>query len=136
MDIIYRPFLGLTLRYRYITLSVAITTLVVVGGYGLSDNYNKGKPQLDFKLLPEGRNIGLTPTMVGQQVCDAFFGSLAMRQLRGINEVEVRVKLPLEERKDIYHLENFLVRTPEGIEVPLMDVVEVTGQEAFTSINH
>jgi multidrug efflux pump subunit AcrB len=101
----------------------------------VSDNYNKGKPQLDFKLLPEGRNLGLTPTMVGQQVRDAFFGSLAMRQLRETNEIEVRVKLPLEERKDMYHLENFLVRTPEGIEVPLMDVVEVTEQEAFTSIN-
>ncbi|MDT0646286.1 efflux RND transporter permease subunit [Zunongwangia sp. F260] len=101
----------------------------------LNDNYNKGKVQYDFKLLPEGRNLGLTSNEVGRQVRDAFFGALAMRQLRSTNEIEVRVKLPLEERRDIDNLENFLVRTPAGVEVPLLDVVEVEQREAFTSIN-
>lgn len=101
----------------------------------VTDNYNKGKMQYDFKLLPQGRNLGLTSNDVGQQVRDGFFGALAMRQLRGMNEIEVRVKLPLEERKDIKNLENFLIRTPDGIEVPLMDVVEVEQREAFSSIN-
>ncbi|UWX56694.1 efflux RND transporter permease subunit [Maribacter litopenaei] len=72
---------------------------------------------------------------MGRQVRDGFFGALAMRQLRGMNEIEVRVKLPLEERKDIKNLEDFLIRTSDGIEVPLMDVVEVEQREAFTSIN-
>lgn len=101
----------------------------------LNDNYDKGKVQYDFKLLPEGRNLGLTSNEVGQQVRDAFFGALAMRQLRSTNEIEVRVKLPLEERRDIDNLESFLVRTPTGVEVPLLDVVEVEQREAFTSIN-
>ncbi len=101
----------------------------------LNDNYNKGKVQYDFKLLPEGRNLGLTSNEVGRQVRDAFFGALAMRQLRSTNEIEVRVKLPLEERRDIDNLESFLVRTPTGVEVPLLDVVEVEQREAFTSIN-
>lgn len=101
----------------------------------VTDNYNKGKLQYDFKLLPQGRNLGLTSNEVGRQVRNGFFGALAMRQLRGMDEIEVRVKLPLEERKDIRNLENFLVRTQDGVEVPLMDVVEVEQREAFTSIN-
>ncbi len=101
----------------------------------VSDNYNKGKIQYDFKLLPEGRNLGLTSAEVGRQVRNAFFGALAMRQLRGNNEVEIRVKLPLEERKDIRNLEDFIIRTEDSIEVPLLDVVEVNQKEAFTSIN-
>ncbi|MDC6387138.1 efflux RND transporter permease subunit [Maribacter sp. PR1] len=101
----------------------------------VTDNYNKGKLQYDFKLLPQGRNLGLTSDEIGRQVRDGFFGALAMRQLRGMNEIEVRVKLPLEERKDIKNLEDFLIRTSDGIEVPLMDVVEVEQREAFTSIN-
>jgi len=101
----------------------------------VNDNYNKGKPQFDFKLLPEGRKLGLTPSMVGQQIRDAFYGALAMRQLRGTNEIEVRVKLPKEQRKDIHHLEDFVIQTPNGTEVPLMDVVELKEGEAFTSIN-
>ena len=101
----------------------------------VNDNYDKGKMQYDFNLLPQGRNLGLTSTEVGRQVRDAFFGALAMRQLRGTNEIEVRVKLPLEERRDIQNLENFLVRTSTGVEVPLLDVVRVEQREAFTSIN-
>ncbi|NJW51818.1 efflux RND transporter permease subunit [Salinimicrobium oceani] len=101
----------------------------------VNDNYNKGKQQYDFKMLPEGRNLGLTSTEVGRQVRDAFYGALAMRQMRTINEIEVRVKLPLEERRDIQNLENFLVRAPNNVEVPLYDVVEIREEEAFTSIN-
>ncbi|MGB3589654.1 MAG: efflux RND transporter permease subunit, partial [Tunicatimonas sp.] len=101
----------------------------------VNDNYDKGKLQYDFTLLPEGRNLGFTPSDVGQQLRDAFFGALAMRQLRGNNEVEVRVKLPLSERKDIYNLEDFVIRTPDSVEVPLLDVVTIEQREAFNSIN-
>lgn len=101
----------------------------------VNDNYNRGKSQFDFKLLPEGRKLGLTPSMVGEQLRDAFYGALAMRQLRGTNEIEVRVKLPREQRKDIYHLEDFVIQTPDDVVVPLLDVVKIERGEAFTSIN-
>jgi multidrug efflux pump subunit AcrB len=101
----------------------------------VSDNYNKGKIQFDFHLLPEGRALGLTPADIGDQLRGAFYGSLALRLLRGMNEIEVRVKLPKEEREDLYHLEDLVIRTPTGAEAPLLDVVEVTHGEAFTSIN-
>ncbi|MDX1617950.1 MAG: efflux RND transporter permease subunit [Balneolaceae bacterium] len=101
----------------------------------VNDNYDRGKTQFDFRLLPEGRKLGLTPSDVGQQLRNSFYGALAMRQLRGTNEIEVRVKLPREQRKDIYHLEDLVIQTPAGTEVPLMDVVRVEEGEAFTSIN-
>ena len=101
----------------------------------VSDNYNKGKAQFDFVLRPEGRHLGLTALDVGSQIRDAFYGALAMRQLRGTNEIEMRVKLPMEERKDIRRLEDFVIRTADGTEVPLMDVVRIERGEAFTSIN-
>lgn len=101
----------------------------------VNDNYNRGKTQYDFKLLPEGRKLGLTPADVGSQVRNAFYGALAMRQLRGTNEIEVRVKLPEEQRKDIYHLEDLVIQTPTGMDVPLLDVVRIEEGEAFTTIN-
>ncbi|SHG07550.1 Multidrug efflux pump subunit AcrB [Fodinibius roseus] len=101
----------------------------------VNDNYNRGKTQFDFKLLPEGRKLGLTSSYVGEQIRNAFYGALAMRQLRGTNEIEVRVKLPHEQRKDMHHLQDLVIQTPDGTEVPLMDVVRVEEGEAFTSIN-
>lgn len=101
----------------------------------VSDNYNKGKIQFGFELLPEARSLGLTPSYVGTQIRNAFFGALAIRQLRGINETEVRVKLPESERKDLSNLEDFVIQTPDGTIVPLRDVVKIKEGETFTSIN-
>jgi len=101
----------------------------------LNDSYNKGKLQYNFTLLPEGRLTGLTPEDVGRQVRDAFYGAVAMRQLRGTNEIEVRVKLPLEERQQQYTLDNLILRTPTGAEVPLHDVADAELSEAFSSLS-
>ena len=101
----------------------------------VNDNYNKGKAQYDFRLRPEGRALGLTDEELGEQLRGAFFGSLALRLLRGTNETEVRVKLPEDQREDIHHLEDLIIRTPSGAEVPLLDVAELRKDEAFTSIN-
>ncbi|MGJ8637754.1 MAG: efflux RND transporter permease subunit [Opitutaceae bacterium] len=101
----------------------------------ISDDFNKGKDQFDFKLLPEGRALGLTSEAVGRQLRGAFFGDVALRMLRGIDEVEVRVKLPDAERKNLYSLENLIIQTPSGTEVPLLDVVAFERTEAFSTIN-
>ncbi|MCD0459070.1 efflux RND transporter permease subunit [Roseiconus lacunae] len=101
----------------------------------VSDSYNKGKVQYDFRLRPEGRALGLTDEELGDQLRGAFFGSLALRLLRGTNEIEVRVKLPEDEREDIYSLEDLIIRTPSGAEVPLLDVADVDETSAFRSID-
>ncbi len=101
----------------------------------VSDNYNKGKKQLDMKLLPEGRLLGLTADAVGRQVRDAFFGALALRQLRGTNEIEVRVKLPKSERESLHAFEDIVIFTPDSTEVPLLEVVKIEETDAFSSIN-
>lgn len=101
----------------------------------LNDNYNKGKLQYNFTLLPEAYLLGFTPENIGRQVRNAFYGAVAMRQLRGTNEVEVRVKLPLDARQRHSTLENLIIRTPSGVEVPLMDVVEANLGEAFSTLN-
>ena len=101
----------------------------------INDSYNRGKVQYDFRIRPEGRALGLTDQELGEQLRGAFFGSLALRLLRGTNEIEVRVKLPEDEREDIYNLEDLVIRTPSGAEVPLMDVAELEQTSAFRSID-
>jgi multidrug efflux pump subunit AcrB len=121
------------------TLEAAATALVermetFAEARNVNDNIARGMAQFDVILLPEARRLGLTADDIGAQLRDAFFGGLALRQLRGTNEVEVRVKFPRDERNRLSSLEEFVVRTPSGVEVPLMDVARVERGEAFTSI--
>lgn len=101
----------------------------------VSDSDAAGKPQLDLTLNAQGRALGLTPAEVGDQVRDAFYGAVALRQLRGTNENEIRVRLPQEQRRDLRHLQQFVIQMPEGGEVPLLDVADTTMGSAFRSID-
>lgn len=101
----------------------------------VNDSYRPGKMQVDFTLLPAADALGLTPEYVGRQVRDAFYGAVALRQLRGTNEVEVRVKLPRAEREQQSTLENFILITPAGQQVPLMDVARLTESESYSSLD-
>ncbi len=100
----------------------------------IQNGYTPGKEQLSFRLLPAGRDLGLTAREVARQVRHAFYGAEALRQQRGRNEIKVMVRLPETQRLSEYDLEQLMVRTPAGAYVPLFSVVEVERGRAYTSI--
>lgn len=99
----------------------------------IDDGSAKGKKQYDIHLLPAGKSMGLTSREVANQVRYAFQGSEAVRQLRGRNEVTVRVRLPEDERADETTLEDLVLKAPQG-EIMLRDAVKMVSGRAFTSI--
>ncbi len=100
----------------------------------IDDGYTPGKQQLDFKILPEGRSLGLTASTVARQVRNAFYGAEALRQQRGRNEIKVMARLPEAERISEYDVEELMVRTPAGVDVPLREVARVQRGRSYTSI--
>jgi multidrug efflux pump subunit AcrB len=100
----------------------------------IDDGFTPGKRQLDFSLTEEGQSLGLTQYSLARQLRNAFYGSEAIRQQRGRNEVRVKVRLPREQRIRQYDLENLLIRTPQGTDVPLKEVAIVKQGRAYTSI--
>ncbi|HOK95179.1 MAG TPA: efflux RND transporter permease subunit [Anaerohalosphaeraceae bacterium] len=100
----------------------------------IDDGYTPGKEQLNFKIKPEGQALGLTAQEIARQVRNAFYGAEALRQQRGRNEIRVRVKLPLAQRRSEYDIETLLIRTPSGKDVPLMQAAEVARGRSYTSI--
>lgn len=137
----HRPDISIDLSHTDVEVLERVTAALVARAQefentrDVNDNYDKGKDQFDIRLLPEGRALGLTPEDVGEQLRGAFYGDLALRLLRGIDEVEVRVKLPEAERRDLHAFEDLVIRTPAGAEVPLLDVVEIGRGEAFSTID-
>jgi multidrug efflux pump subunit AcrB len=67
-------------------------------------------------------------------VRSAFYGAEALRQQRGRNEIKVKVMLPAAQRVSEYDIEQLLIHTPGGGDVPLRQVAEVTRSRAYTSI--
>jgi multidrug efflux pump subunit AcrB len=101
----------------------------------IDDGYTPGKRQLDFSLTDEGHGLGLTQQSLARQLRNSFYGSEAVRQQRGRNEVRVKVRLPREQRIRQYDLEHLLVRTPQGTDVPLRQIAEIKRGRAYTAIN-
>ena len=100
----------------------------------IDDGFSPGKQQLNFRLLPEGRSLGLTAREVARQVRSAFYGAEALRQQRGRNEIKVKVMLPDSQRVSEYDIEQLLIHTPGGGDVQLRQVAQVTRNRAYTSI--
>lgn len=93
-----------------------------------------GKQQLNFEINDYGRSLGLTGASLGRQLRDAYQGSEAIKQQRGRSEVTVRLRLPDTERVSEYDLEHLVVKTPNGVEVPLADVADLSRGNAYTEI--
>ena len=100
----------------------------------IDDGYTPGKRQLDFSLTEEGHSLGLTQAALARQLRNAFYGAEAVRQQRGRNEVRVKVRLPREQRVRQYDLEELLIRTPQGTDVPLAQIARVERGRSYTTI--
>jgi multidrug efflux pump subunit AcrB len=101
----------------------------------IDDGFSPGKQQIDFQIKPEGRSLGLRSREVARQVRHAFYGAEVLRQQRGRNEVKVMVRLPKEERVSEYNLEQMILQTPSGTEVPLKEAVTLKRGRAYTTID-
>ncbi len=98
------------------------------------NEYAAGKPQLDFHLLPAASYYGLTGNEVARQLRASFYGSEAIRDQRGRNEMRVMVRLPEDERRSEYDLSRIQIRTPDGGHVPLGYVATFERGRAATTI--
>lgn len=100
----------------------------------IDDGFEAGKPQLNLTIRPEARSLGLTATDIGRQIRNAFFGAEALRQQRGRDEVRMYVRLPEEERTSEHDVEELMLRTPQGGELPLFRAADVERGHAYTRI--
>lgn len=101
----------------------------------IDSGFQPGKPQIDFRVTPEGESLGLTAEEIARQVRFAYRGVEVVRQQRGRHEVRTFVRLPREDRQVEQSLEDFILRTPTGGEIPLREAVVAERGRAYTAIN-
>ncbi|MCP3961091.1 MAG: efflux RND transporter permease subunit [bacterium] len=121
------------------TLERAASDLAeVLEGYAgvrdINDGYSSGKVQLDFTIKDSARGLGLTASDLARQVRGAFYGAEALRVQRGRDEVKVLVRLPRAERRSPFNIEELMVRTPSGAEIPIREAADIIRGTSYTEI--
>ncbi len=86
------------------------------------------------RIKPAAQALGLTAADLARQVRGAFYGAEALRVQRGRDEVKVLVRLPEEERQSQYNIEELIIRTPMGAEIPIREAAEVIRGSSYTEI--
>jgi multidrug efflux pump subunit AcrB len=104
------------------------------GVFDIGDSFLQGKPEMQLKLKPAARSLGLTLDDLAKQVRHAFYGAEAMRFQRDQDEVKVLVLYPEAERKSLGHVEEMRIRSPDGSEVPFSQVAEVNMEQGYASV--
>ncbi|ASJ95775.1 MULTISPECIES: efflux RND transporter permease subunit [Shewanella] len=104
------------------------------GVYDISDNYSSGSHEIRLAIKPEAEALGLTLSDLASQVRYGFYGFEAQRILRNKEEVKVMVRYPLEQRRTLGHLENMMIRTPQGTSVPFSSVADIELGDSYSSI--
>jgi multidrug efflux pump subunit AcrB len=104
------------------------------GVFDVGDSFLPGKKEMQLKLKPTARSLGLTLNDLARQVRHAFYGAEALRMQRDQDEVKVLVRYPDSERKSLGYVEEMHIRTPAGAEIPFGQVAEVRMEQGYTSI--
>ena len=123
-------------RLKAAALNLAELFADFAGLYAINDDTPFGREQLIYSLRPEGLALGLTTDNVGAQLRDAFDGRIAQIFQDGLEEVEVRVRLPDQERHHTETLERLMIRLPSGAFAPLDSVVEIESRQGFETLRH
>lgn len=104
------------------------------GLFDIRSDHAAGLQEIQLDLRSEARTLGLTLDGLARQVRSAFFGEEALRVQRGREDVRVYVRLPARDRDTIADVEEYLIRTPAGVEVPLSRVANFQLGSSHSSI--
>ena len=104
------------------------------GVFDVSDSFLPGKEEMQLKLKPTARSLGLTLNDLARQVRHAFYGAEALRLQRDQDEVKVLVRYPEKERESLGDVNALRVRTADGKETPFNQVAEVDMQQGYAAI--
>ena len=105
------------------------------GVFNIEDNLAAPTQEINIKLTPIGKLLGLSVADLTHQVRHAFQGIEVQRILRNNEEVKVMVRYPRDERRSVGYLQNMKVTLSNGSLVPFSEVATINVISALNTIN-
>ncbi|PJE32992.1 Multidrug resistance protein MexB [Pseudooceanicola marinus] len=99
----------------------------------VEDNLSYDKEEMILELTPQGEALGFSVDELGRVLRNRLNGIEAATYPVGPRSAEIRVELPEEELSADF-LERMMLRSPEGVYVPLADLVTVDRRSGFSTV--
>ncbi len=99
----------------------------------VEDNLAYDKEEVILDLTAQGQSLGFTIETLGRALRARLNGIEAATYPEGPRSAEIRVELPDGELTADF-LERTLLRAPQGVYVPLADIVSVTQRTGFSTV--
>ena len=113
-------------------LKAKLNSLKGVGD--VNDSRQTSAKEVQLELKPLAYSMGLTLAEVASQVSYSFYGLEAQRILRDSEEIKVMVRYPLEQRSSIGHVDDVMIQAPNGAELPLSELADISLTDGVTRI--
>ncbi|NNU16289.1 efflux RND transporter permease subunit [Parvularcula sp. ZS-1/3] len=105
----------------------------IPGVFDATDDRSRTTGEVQISLLPEAASYGVDLQTVARSVRAAFFGAEAVRIQRDREEIEVRVRLPEDERRTIEDVKKQRIILGD-VSVPISAVADISIGQAPASI--
>jgi len=104
------------------------------GVYQIRSDFDQGKNELQLRLKPLARTLGITVDDLARQVNAGFYGREPYRLQRGSEDIRVKVRYSRQERSSITDFRKMKIRTAGGDLVPLLSVAQVSLAPGYSTI--
>ncbi|HLJ55369.1 MAG TPA: efflux RND transporter permease subunit, partial [Chthonomonadaceae bacterium] len=134
--ILYGPDLAVLDRLGRQTLEIANSTTGMVQA---GTTWTMGVPDYEIRVDPErAAEAGLSPEEISQQAYYALHGGLTgeFYRLPNLRQNTILVRYAAEERRGLQDLEQLVITSRNGPQVPLKSVATVERRSAPTAIEH
>ena len=99
----------------------------VEGVYDLESSVEDVRPELHLNIDREKANLyGLNTAQIASTVQDALLGRIASIYQEKGKQINIRIRLEEEDRNSIEEVENLLISSSVGLQIPLKEIAEVT----------
>ena len=104
------------------------------GVFDVQDDLRPGKPEVRLRMRRGAASLGLSASMVAEQLRSAFLGKTVEEVQVGPESFEVELRFDRRNRDSLVDLEGFHVATPSGALVPLETAVMFESERGYARI--
>ena len=105
---------------------IVISITEVEGVYDLESSVEDVRPELHVNIDREKANLyGLNTAQIASTVHDALLGRVASIYQEKGEQIDIRIRLEEEDRNSIKEVENLLISSSVGLQIPLKEIAEV-----------